>query len=124
MCLALILSWSKVVATLGVSEADVRISIIAVHGLDGHWRKTWTADNGVFWLQDLLPEVVPGARVFSYGYDSRTHDSSPVADQFIYDHARSLVAELALEREETDVSGYVHRVPAALTPQSRLNVVR
>lgn len=34
------------------------LDVIAVHGLNGHPRDTWTngkADDGVFWLQDLLP---------------------------------------------------------------------
>jgi hypothetical protein len=44
-------------------------SIIAVHGLDGHRRTSWTANNGVLWLRDLLPSVIPGARVLTYGYN-------------------------------------------------------
>jgi hypothetical protein len=34
-------------------------SVVAVHGLNGHSEKTWTADNGVNWLRDLLPEDFP-----------------------------------------------------------------
>lgn len=55
-------------------------SIIAVHGLDGTWNKTWTAENGVFWLRDLIPQLIPDARVFSYGYDSRTRASSSISN--------------------------------------------
>ncbi|KAH8790449.1 hypothetical protein F5882DRAFT_291856, partial [Hyaloscypha sp. PMI_1271] len=76
--------------------------IIAVHGLDGAWNKTWTAENGVFWLRDLIPQLVPDARVFSYGYDSRTHASSSISNQFIYDHAKALIGELVAVREETE----------------------
>lgn len=78
-------------------------SIVAVHGLDGHWQETWTHQNGVFWLRDLLPKYLPSARIYSYGYDSRTHASSPITEQFIDDFARSLVSELAVERQSTKV---------------------
>jgi hypothetical protein len=78
-------------------------SIVAVHGLDGHWKNSWTADNQVFWLKDLLPHDVPNARIFSYGYDSRTWASSPVSQQYLWDHGMSLVADLTFHRESTKV---------------------
>ncbi|ERF76311.1 hypothetical protein EPUS_04169 [Endocarpon pusillum Z07020] len=77
------------------------VDIVAVHGLDGHWKKTWTTESDVFWLQDLLPRVIPNARILSYGYDSRTHGSSPVSEQYIWQHATALVSDLTLLREET-----------------------
>ncbi|KAK0614544.1 Alpha/Beta hydrolase protein [Immersiella caudata] len=83
----------------GLSPA---VDVVAVHGLDGTWNETWRADNGVFWLRDLLPDVLPHARILSYGYDSRTYASSSISDQFIYDHAKALVAELAAFREYTN----------------------
>ncbi|KAI9868915.1 MAG: hypothetical protein M1813_002737 [Trichoglossum hirsutum] len=49
------------------SGESPNVDIIAVHGLDGTWNKTWTAENGVFWLRDLIPQLIPDARVFSYG---------------------------------------------------------
>lgn len=78
-------------------------SIIAVHGLDGHWKRSWVAKNGVFWLQDLLPQAIPEARVYSYGYDSRTRGSSFPLTLDITEGGKELVAELALERELTKV---------------------
>ncbi|KAF2820887.1 hypothetical protein CC86DRAFT_411722 [Ophiobolus disseminans] len=42
------------------------IDIIAVHGLNGHCEKTWTADNGVNWLCNLLPLTCP-TRTYSAG---------------------------------------------------------
>ena len=59
----------------------------------------------MFWLEGLLPKSLPSARIYSYGYDSRTHASSPITEQFIHDFARQLVSELVLEREVTEVSG-------------------
>jgi hypothetical protein len=47
-----------------------------VHGLGGHWDTTWSDENGKFWLRDFLPgqlqKIGVTARVFSYGYDSRS----------------------------------------------------
>lgn len=45
-------------------------SIVAVHGLNGHWKRTWTAKNGSFWLTDFLPVQHPTARIMSYGWNS------------------------------------------------------
>jgi hypothetical protein len=77
-------------------------SIVAVHGLNGHRDKTWTAANGVHWLRDLLPTDLPHARIFCWGYDANTHGDR-VSCQYLYDHARSLVADLCLERRLTNV---------------------
>ena len=57
----------------------------------------------MFWLEDLLPVEVASARVLSYGYDSRTHGSTPVSDQYIWQHANALISDLTLLREETEV---------------------
>lgn len=36
----------------------------AVHGLNGHYLKTWTdEDRGVNWLKDIIPKIAPAARV-------------------------------------------------------------
>ena len=78
-------------------------SIVAVHGLDGHRENTWTAENGVLWLKTLLFEDLPKARVYTYGYDSRTHSRDYISSETFYGHARSLVGELTLERRYTKV---------------------
>jgi len=75
------------------------VDIVAVHGLNGHRERTWTADNGVNWLQALLPEKIRNARIFSWGYDANTHSNSPISVQYLYDHATQLVSDLALERQ-------------------------
>ena len=78
-------------------------SIVAVHGLNGHREKTWTADNGVNWLQDLLLEKIQNARIFTWGYDANTHSDSPISVQYLYDHATQLVSDLTLERQLSEV---------------------
>lgn len=76
-------------------------SLIAVHGLDGHREKTWIADNGVFWLRDELPKIITNSRILTWGYDARTHGSTPLSCQTLFDHAISLIADLSLERRRT-----------------------
>jgi hypothetical protein len=78
-------------------------SIVAVHGLNRHYEKTWMASNGVNWLCDLLLHDLPNARILSWGYDANTHSSSRVSTQYLYDHGRELVSDLCLEREVTKV---------------------
>jgi len=83
------------------------IDIVAVHGLNGHCEKTWTAGSGadsVNWLRDLLPHDLPNARILSWGYDANTHSRSQVSCQYLYDHARTLVSDLCLERQITETS--------------------
>ncbi|RYP46151.1 hypothetical protein DL768_007626 [Monosporascus sp. mg162] len=76
-------------------------AVVAVHGLNGHREETWTADNGVNWLRHLLPQDLPHARILSWGYDANTHGPR-VSCQYLYDHARSLVADLCRKRKLTN----------------------
>jgi alpha-beta hydrolase superfamily lysophospholipase len=78
------------------------IDIVAVHGLNGHRQKTWTASNNIHWLRDLLPDDLPRARIMCWGYDANTHDSSRVSCQYLYDHARNLVSDLCRKRQLTN----------------------
>jgi hypothetical protein len=89
-------------------------SIVAVHGLDGKRDKSWTAKNNVNWLRDLLPADIPQARIFSWGYEAKTHGTFSIKSQTIYDHARSLVSDLCREGRLTEVRkayvGIVHKL--------------
>uniref|UniRef100_A0A8H7TR42 DUF676 domain-containing protein n=1 Tax=Bionectria ochroleuca TaxID=29856 RepID=A0A8H7TR42_BIOOC len=78
------------------------VDIIAVHGLNGHREKTWTAANKINWLRHLLPDDLPSARIMCWGYDANTHDSSRVSCQYLYDHAQTLVSDLCRKRRLTD----------------------
>ena len=77
------------------------VDIVAIHGLCGDAHKSWTHENGTNWLRDLLPQAIPGARIFSYGYPSQLFFSRSVAG--IRDYAVQLLSSLASEREN-DVS--------------------
>jgi hypothetical protein len=72
------------------------VSIVAVHGLGGHWKKTWTGENSKIWLRDFLPDqlVYAGvkARVMSFGYNSDTAFSKAVTN--IDDEAEMLLDRL------------------------------
>lgn len=77
-------------------------SLAAVHGLDGHWETTWTADNGVSLLHDLLPKAIPNLRILTWGYDDRTYGSS-LSCQTFHDHALALITDLTARPRETNV---------------------
>ncbi|KAG9229798.1 hypothetical protein BJ875DRAFT_386555, partial [Amylocarpus encephaloides] len=81
-----------------IEGVDPAVDIVAVHGLNCHREKTWTAANGIHWLRDLLPYDIPNARILSWGYDPNTHGNSRVSCQYLYDHGISLVTDLYWER--------------------------
>lgn len=57
------------------------------------------------WLRDLLPERIPRARVWTWGYDSRTHTKSHrdyLTTKKLYDHGRELVFDLDGARRESN----------------------
>lgn len=78
------------------------MDVIAIHGLGGHPRNSWTCENAegqVFWLQDLLPKALPGARIFTYGYNSEIFFSPSTAN--IDTYAKGLLDHLVVEREQS-----------------------
>jgi hypothetical protein len=72
--------------------------IIAIHGIHGHAHYTWTVDSngGPLWLRDFLPHEIPGARVYSFGYDSRVLFSK--ANWDLTSISRSFLAQLVAAR--------------------------
>ncbi|KAK0710931.1 hypothetical protein B0H67DRAFT_583780 [Lasiosphaeris hirsuta] len=64
-------------------STETYIDIIAVHGLGSSvdWSWTWRDKSGqsppVHWLKDLLPAIVPKARIIVYNYDSKWHSNAP-----------------------------------------------
>ena len=57
-----------------VSSVERHTDIIAVHGLGGHWLKTWRASDGAVWFRDRVPAILAEAniscRIRSFGYNS------------------------------------------------------
>lgn len=78
------------------------VDVIAIHGLNGHPRETWTHADRVFWLEDLLPKALPGARIFTYGYDSRLYWSTSMGD--LKSYAEGLLHDIDLVRHGSEVS--------------------
>lgn len=77
-------------------------SIVAVHGLNGDRKNTWTNHKtNAFWLKDFLPLDVPNARVMTFGYNADAAFGNTTAD--IIDHAKGLLSSLVDKREEDDV---------------------
>lgn len=70
----------------------MNVDIVAIHGLNGDALSTWEHDNGTLWLRDLLPQAVPGARVFTYGYPSQLFFSKSMAS--LRDYAQRLLSSL------------------------------
>lgn len=81
-------------------------SIIAIHGLNGHPIESWTAgkkSSGVLWLRDLLPTLIPSARILSYGYSAFDDVRGKVTEYSIYEIARNMLAHIAAERKASNV---------------------
>jgi hypothetical protein len=74
-------------------------SVIAIHGLDGHRIKSWTAPNGAFWLKDFLPKDLPNTRILTYGYNAYTRGRRQLANQDISLHGKDLLNAIASTRQ-------------------------
>ena len=61
--------------------------------------------NDVFWPKDLLPAIVPAARVFTFGFDADVLGFFSSASQnTIHQHAQTLLSDLADTRDELEES--------------------
>ena len=80
--------------------ADHVDSIIAIHGLNGHRERSWTAPNNVNWLQSLLPADIPDSRIYTWGYDMSTRGPGSKSPQEV---SELLVSEMWDMRESTGV---------------------
>ena len=75
----------------------INVDIVAVHGLQGHYQKTWTDQNRKLWLQDFLPLALPAARIMSFGYNSAVIATKSIAG--IDEFARQLLEGLEQKRK-------------------------
>ncbi|KAJ8131405.1 hypothetical protein O1611_g2223 [Lasiodiplodia mahajangana] len=80
------------------NNPEAKIDIVAVHGLNGHWKETWTATNYFHWLYHFLPEDLPGIRVLSWGYNANTRSPGNINCRYLYDSGVELVGSLARKR--------------------------
>jgi hypothetical protein len=82
---------------------QIFLSIVAVHGLNGHATRTWTTEKTKkFWLRDpdLLPANLKSARILTFGYNAAVAALlGRTSSDRILQHAQTLVAELVADRE-------------------------
>jgi hypothetical protein len=83
--------------SVGLNEVD----IIAIHGLGGTLYETWTHENGVLWLRDIVPKELSGVRVYTFGYDSGFAFSKGTGT--LHDFSKSLLEAIKLERTTPEV---------------------
>ena len=60
-----------------------------------------TAETVVLWPRDLLPAVVRDARIFTWGYDADIDRFGSASQSTIYQHAGSLLSDIADQREDS-----------------------
>ncbi|KAK8081240.1 hypothetical protein PG996_000021 [Apiospora saccharicola] len=94
-----------------------KVDIVFIHGLDGHWRASFTQDN-VFWPSQYLPHDVEDIRILSFGYDARVISKSPIS-KTVYNHAEALVGDLVRLRRETKALILSHNATSAHLPEYR-----
>lgn len=84
-------------------------SIVFVHGLQGDTEKTWMKYD-TFWPRDLLPVVVPTARIFLWGYDLMiAHFWTKASLSPINGHSSKLIEDLVVMREQTKTVSFNDR---------------
>ena len=81
-------------------KTNVRVSIVAIHGL-GHPHDTWTHENGIMWLRDLLPLDMSDARIMTWEYDSEYQKARHFTRMMMYSHPNSLLSALYSLRQDT-----------------------
>ena len=89
---------SKLHAT---ASSSFNADIIAVHGLGGAAYNTWIHEDGPLWLRDLAPNKLPGARLYTFGYDSGFAFSKGTGT--LRDFARNLLESIKLQRYTAEV---------------------
>lgn len=81
-----------------------------MHGLNpfsniNHAYDTWTHSNGTFWPYQFLPQEIPEARIWVYGYNSNV--AKEVSEARIKDHADVLLDRLQRKRKEGRVCPFI-----------------
>lgn len=92
------------------SDSSHELSVVAVHGLGGDFYRTWAnseSQNQILWLSQLLPKDLPGARIFSFGYESAPAFSRSVTG--IGDSAKGLLYYLKSITEQVSETSQVYR---------------
>ncbi|KAK3485310.1 uncharacterized protein B0T23DRAFT_399893 [Neurospora hispaniola] len=122
---------SRFEVTAVYTHPQATADIVLVHGLNGHPEKTWTAANSVFWPTDLLPASLElknqHANVLVYGYNADVYSrgTNTPSNNFIHQHAQSLVTSLTSFRksegtERLPIIWVVHSLGGIVTKRALL----
>ncbi|PMD42291.1 hypothetical protein L207DRAFT_485775 [Hyaloscypha variabilis F] len=84
----------------GKHDVETTIDVVAVHGLQGDLYQTWTHENGTMWLESILPDHIPYARIMTFGYNSRIAFSSSAAQ--LEDKSIELINRLSMKRSSVE----------------------
>lgn len=77
--------------------------IVAIHGLNGHYQKTWTDEESQYnWLRDgwTGSSITNTIRVMSFSYNAKVKHSKSTAD--IFDFADQLLEGLLAKRDSIE----------------------
>jgi hypothetical protein len=91
----------------GKHDGEKTIDVVAVHGLQGDSYQTWTHENGTMWLESILPDKIPQARIMTFGYNSTIAFSSSEAK--LEDKSIELINRLTMKRSSVENS----RIPGS-----------
>ncbi|CAM1509404.1 Fc.00g031430.m01.CDS01 [Cosmosporella sp. VM-42] len=69
-----------------IAPDDANIDVIFIHGLNGHPEKSWTAENGICWPKDLLPNCIPDIRALITAKLAGSHHDDPYGAIFLSTH--------------------------------------
>ncbi|KAJ9499302.1 hypothetical protein H2202_005459 [Exophiala xenobiotica] len=108
-----------------LSDHSYELSVVAVHGLGGDFYKTWASSDSqkqTLWLSQLLPKELPGARIFSFGYESAPTFSpsvtgfSDAANELL--HQLKSIIEQVSEKSRSLSNPYINQALSGLTNPS------
>ncbi|KAI1365169.1 hypothetical protein F5Y08DRAFT_187701 [Xylaria arbuscula] len=91
-------NWLQIIS----DPENANLDIVAVHGMnvggsDDHSENAWTEEqSGTHWLRDLLPDILPRARILAYQYNANVILKTSVAG--VAEQAQNLLHCLFLER--------------------------
>ncbi|KAM0322458.1 hypothetical protein ACHAQA_009527 [Verticillium albo-atrum] len=92
------------------THPDAQADIILLHGLNGQPARTWKAkESDFYWPIDLLPDTLgpdAHANILVYGYnaDVTSAKGSSPSENYMYEHAETLVASLTSYRSREGTS--------------------
>jgi hypothetical protein len=84
----------------GKHDDEKTIDVVAVHGLQGDSYQTWTHENGTMWLESILPDKIPYARIMTFGYNSTIAFSGSAAK--LEDKSIELINRLTIKRSSVE----------------------